>query len=141
MKKNATISTVVKHRFYKQNNFWYIDLPEFLEAGLGNQANLMMVAGSDKFLDLLSENGSEVLVKFSGEPFKGHTTRMEKKRLGMDKVLLDSIGHPEVDYGAYYNVSMHEHKPFSHELWLCPVTEYVFGGIYPDTIYVKKTSK
>jgi hypothetical protein len=25
-------------------------------------------------------------------------------------------------------------NPFNHQLWLCPVTEYVFGN-YPEEIY------
>ena len=33
--------------------------------------------------------------------------------------------------GAYYTVQEN-----NHELWLCPVTEYVFGGGYPDEIYI-----
>ena len=41
----------MKHRFYKENKIWYIDLPEFLEKGLGTKSNLMMVAGADTLLD------------------------------------------------------------------------------------------
>jgi len=26
----------------------------------------------------------------------------------------------------------------NHQLWLCPVTEYVFEGGYPDKIFIKK---
>jgi prepilin-type processing-associated H-X9-DG protein len=39
--------------FYKKNGLWYADLPEFLALGLGTKANLLMVDGSDTFLDLL----------------------------------------------------------------------------------------
>ena len=35
------------HKFYKENSIWYIDLPEFLEEGMGSKANLMMVDGAD----------------------------------------------------------------------------------------------
>ena len=29
----------MEKRFYKENGIWYIDLPEFLEQGLGTKAN------------------------------------------------------------------------------------------------------
>jgi len=91
-------------RFYKQSNTWYIDLPEFLEAGLGTQANLMMVDGADTFLDHLSRMGTEVWLQFS-----------------------------PVSYGMYYTVPTMQ----GHRLWLCPVTEYVFQGGYPNRIWVE----
>ena len=47
----------MKHTFNKEQGTWYIYLPEFLEKGLGTKQNLMMVAGADTFLDILS-NGS-----------------------------------------------------------------------------------
>jgi hypothetical protein len=47
-----------------------------------------------------------------------------------------SIGHAPVDYGAYYMVNELKGKPFQHRLWLCPVTEFVFGG-YPNQIYIE----
>ena len=48
----------IEKRFYKENGIWYIDLPEFIEQGLGTKANLMMVDGADTFLDFLSDNGN-----------------------------------------------------------------------------------
>jgi prepilin-type processing-associated H-X9-DG protein len=47
---------------FKKNGLWYADLPEFLALGLGSKANLLMVDGSDTFLDLLSSNTSKVSV-------------------------------------------------------------------------------
>jgi len=37
--------------FVKDAGIWYADLPEFLEAGLGTRANLMMVDDADDLLD------------------------------------------------------------------------------------------
>jgi hypothetical protein len=59
------------HRFYKDDQGWFIDLPEFLEAGLGTKGNLAMVAGADTLLDRLSNNGDEVILRISDEDFKG----------------------------------------------------------------------
>lgn len=131
----------MKHTFNKEAGTWYIDLPQFLEAGLGDKGNLMMVAGADTFLDILSNNGETVTVQIELSAFNGQHARLEKQSIGMDKELLDSIGHPEVDYGAYYTVTEYQNQPFNHELWLCPVTEYVFGGGYPDTIFIKVIAK
>jgi hypothetical protein len=119
-------------RFYKENDIWYIDLPEFLEAGLGTKQNLMMVAGADLMLDNLSNNGTEITLTFADEPFEGSQNTLHKKRIGLDKKLLALIGHAPVDYGAYYDWKENDNQ----SVWLCPVTEYVFQGGYPDTIYV-----
>ena len=124
--------------FYKENKLWYAHLPEFLELGLGSKANLLMVDGADSFLDLLSSNGSNVTVKLSTQPFKNHSIHLEKIKIGLDQTLLDNIGHAPVDYGAYYNVKKYQNQPFQHKLWLCPVTEYVFQGEYPNDIYLTK---
>jgi len=136
--QKTTIKTMTKRlSFYKENGLWYADLPGFLELGLGTKANLLMVDGSDRFLDLLSSNGSKVTVKLSTNPFEEHSMKLEKLKIGLNQDLLDKIGHAPVDYGAYYNVTKYENKPFQHTLWLCPVTEYVFEGYYPEFIYLQ----
>lgn len=127
-------------RFYKENNIWYIDLPEFLEAGLGTKANLMMVLGADELLDILSNNGDNITVEFDDKPMLGHNAQLQLIVMGMDKKLLDAIGHAPVDYGAYYTAFSTEGLGYEFKIssvWLCPVTEYVFGGLYPKSIYIK----
>jgi hypothetical protein len=128
---------IITKKFYKEDGMWYIDLPEFLEACVGTKANLLMVAGADTFLDLLSKNTHKVSLVFSTTDFPYALCKLNKLHLGMDKEYLDKIGHAPVDYGAYYDVVEMNKEPFQHKLWLCPVTEYVFGGNYPDVIYVK----
>jgi len=128
---------IITNKFYKEDGMWYIDLPAFLEAGLGTKENLLMVAGADTFLDLLSDNTHKVSLVFSTKDFPYSLCKLNKLHLGMDKEYLDKIGHAPVDYGAYYDVVEMNKEPFQHKLWLCPVTEYVFGGNYPEEIYVK----
>ena len=123
--------------FYKENSNWYADLPEFLEAGLGTKNNLLMVDGSDTLLDFLSGNASAVTINISTTAFTGYNTVLVKEGFGMNIGLLNAIGHAPVNYGAYYNMSHFKELCFSHRLWLCPVTEYVFGGSYPDEIYIQ----
>ncbi len=120
-------------RFYKEDQIWYIDLPEFLEMRMGTKANLMMVDGSDDLLDILSENGVEVTIEFSNQPFDGATYRLRAQHVGSNQSLLSKIGHAFVSYGMYYNVTELDNM----RIWLCPVTEYVFGGCYPREIYLK----
>ena len=120
--------------FIKDNGIWYADLPEFLDQGLGTRANLMMVDGADTFLDLLCSGLPRVTLQISTGPFPGWQTCMDKIKKGLNPQLLALIGHAPVDYGAYYNVTTLQGKPYRHQLWLCPVTEYVFGQ-YPSKIY------
>ncbi len=123
--------------FYKEAGIWYADLPAFLEAGLGTKTNLMMVDGSDTFLDYISNNQGEATLQISTDQFDDSDAVLNKIRIGMNKGLLDNIGHALVDYGAYYLVEKFKGVFLDHQLWLCPVTEYVFDGGYPETIYIK----
>ena len=72
--------------FYKEEVLWYIDLPEFLDAGLGTKANLMMVAGADILLDKLSKNGDKITLQISNISFVGWTTWLEKEKQGKDDI-------------------------------------------------------
>jgi hypothetical protein len=130
--------TVTK-KFYKENGMWYIDLPEFLEAGLGNKNDLLMIDGADTLLDILagnkpnkSVNGTELTLTLGNEAFDNYTHTLTKKLIGKNQDLLVQKGHAPVDYGVYYDVKELD----SHQVWLCPVTEYVFGGNYPDKIWL-----
>jgi len=130
----------VTKRFYKENGMWYIDLPEFLEAGLGTKNNLLMVAGADTLLDILSDNGTETTIEFGDEPFIGHNVQLNLIEMGKDQTLLDAVGHAPVDYGAYYTAYNTQWLGYEFKIssvWLCPVTEYVFNGGYPKNIYLR----
>jgi hypothetical protein len=124
-------------RFYKERDIWYIDLPEFLEEGLGSKANLMMVDGADTLLDILSNNGSEITLEISDKAFPEGITLLELDRTGKNQELLDAVGHAPVANGAYYNTLLINNNKITMSVWLCPVTEYVFDGYYPQNIYVK----
>ena len=135
MMQNKTVTKTLS--FYKEAGIWYADLPAFLEAGLGTKANLMMVDGSDTFLDYLSKNSGKATIKLSTDQFEGADAVLNKIRIGMNKGLLDTIGHALVNYGAYYQVDSFKGEALNHQLWLCPVTEYVFEGGYPENIFIK----
>ncbi len=124
--------------FYKENGIWFADLPAFLDAGLGTKANLMMVDGADTFLDHVSNNQNCATLKISTSQFAGTDSVLHKTGIGLNQGLLDQIGHAKVNYGAYYIVDQFKGALINHQLWLCPVTEYVFEGMYPQTIYIKQ---
>ncbi len=133
---NVTITKTLS--FYKENGIWFADIPAFLDAGLGTKSNLMMVDGADTFLDYVSNNQNHTTLKISTAPFEGSDAVLNKIRLGLNQDLLDQLGHAKVDYGAYYHVEKFKGIAINHQLWLCPVTEYFFEGIYPQTIYIKQ---
>ena len=146
LKSETTKGNSFTKRFYKENNLWYIDLPEFIENGFGTKANLLMVDGSDKLLDLLSRNTGECVVKFKdhsiynpGEEPK-YDAIMDIASEGMNKVILDEVGHAPIDYGQYYTTMAVVDSTIHHiRAWLCPVAEWVFGH-YPKRIYVELLS-
>ena len=107
------------HRFYKeQNGGWFIDLPTWR----GPKAALAMVAGADTFLDMLSDGENEVTLSLSTEPIEGYEQLIRQK--------LNYMGA----YGADYKILSYKGIEFNHDVWLCPVTLYVFGE-YPEIIY------
>jgi hypothetical protein len=100
-------------KFYREDNRWYADLPEFIEQG-GSKEACEMVAGADTWLEELGgEKGWIVL------------TVSDKRKCYFDRYL----ALQEVDEnGATYKTDT------GHELWLCPVTLFVFNQ-YPQMIY------
>lgn len=101
-------------RFYKEHGLWYADVPKWP----GPKAMLLMVDGADTFLDFLSEPDEEITLSLSLDPVPGYHR-------------LDYVHpHPAGD-GAYYLTYM---KGEPHKLWLCGVTEFVFGYM-PEEIW------
>ena len=140
--EDERLKNVKYELFYKENGMWYISLPEFINKGLGNKNNLLMVDGSDTFLDILSgyepnatPDNTKISLVLCDQEFLGCTYTLTKIDNGLDQDLLNKVGHAPVDYGAYYMV---EEIP-GHKLWLCPVTEYVFDGVYPEKIFLRKS--
>ena len=70
-------------------------------------------------------------------PFIEADAVLNKLGYGMNSNLLEEVGHAYVDHGAYYLIEKFKDQSINHQLWLCPVTEYVFEGGYPQTIYIQ----
>jgi hypothetical protein len=110
-------------RFYNEGGRWYADLPKYIQEG-GDKEDLLMVAGADTWLDILSECGSEITLEISTEHFDG----FDSKLLYVGDI--HTIGASTGDYIVY---------PDMHKMWLCGVTVWVFGE-YPQVIYYKVIS-
>jgi hypothetical protein len=113
------------YKFVKESRDWYIELPEFLENG-GSKGDLQMVEGTDTLLDIISEGAGEVSLALDRSPFPGS-----------DKLILTERCEPNIG-GGYYNLPTFEGKEFNKTMWLCGVTEFVFGDL-PNEIFIKRT--
>lgn len=113
------------HTFYKEAyGGWFIDLPEYLESG-GSKGDLAMVAGADTMLDIVAGKAQEVTLTMHIQPFDGAAM------LQLIRLCEPSMG------GGYYHMQSFEGREVNQEMWLCDVTEFVFGNM-PQRIYVKR---
>ena len=112
------------HTFNKEPSGWYIDLPKYIEQG-GYKEDLAMVEGADTMLDTMADGKSSVTLTLATESFKG-----------ADELVLTQKCDPIVG-GGYYLLKQWEGKVVMHDMWLCAVTEFVFGYL-PEKIFVKR---
>ncbi|OLY91453.1 hypothetical protein SAMN05444008_1288 [Cnuella takakiae] len=112
------------HRFIKEYGGWYIDLPQYLEQG-GSKGDLAMVEGADTMLDYIAAGDTDVVLSLSETPFEG-----------ADELKLEALRDPVIG-GGYYLLDQFEGKNLQQRMWLCGVTEFVFGKM-PDRIYVRR---
>lgn len=97
---------------------WYIDLPKWT----GGKGALQMVAGADTMLDMLSEGNNNVKIDVSFTPFP-NATELKKLRI------------PTFGNGAFYKVVSCNGVKLGSTIWLCNVTEFVFGE-FPKKMYI-----
>jgi hypothetical protein len=112
------------YRFYKDEDGWFVDLPEWE----GDVWELQMVAGADIFLDVLSQGKDEIYVTLSDTPFDG-----------AEVLVYQEIGRLEgfeMGSGAWYLLQEYMGITYNLKMWLCEVTKHpmVFGH-YPNKIY------
>ena len=108
-------------KFYKDpEHRWYVDLPEWE----GEKDNLEMVLGADSFLEILAQGEGEVRVILSTIAFDGAS-----------ELTLTADGG--IIGGKWYKLEECAGIVYSFNLWLCNVTEFVFGK-FPETIWFSK---
>lgn len=101
-------------RFYLEETRWYADIPTWV----GPKSALEMVHGADRFLESIASNQDSLQIQFTLKEIKGF------------HMLVKTCNDPIE--GAHYLYKTRELK-YEH-LWLCGVTEFVFGFL-PDIIY------
>lgn len=112
--KDGTKFTVLMLTFNREKDGrWYIDLPNWR----GPKAALEMVAGADTLLDSLCTEGHTVVLHVDTKPFTDaeRTLTYEAPQMYGD--------------GAFYLTET------SERVWLCGVTEFVFGEMPPIIFY------
>lgn len=75
----------------------------------------------------MAEHANSVLLEISREEFEG-----------ADVLVLTEKCDPYVG-GGYYLMKNYEGREINRSMWLCQVTEFVFGDI-PEKIFVKRVS-
>lgn len=110
-----------KIRFYRDENRWFADLPEWIENG-GDRDDLEMILGADEWLDIIYNNEESVILNLSITPLR-------------NKIVLNQAD----DAGGVYIAHEYNEEIVNHVLWLCAVTKFVFGE-FPETIYYEKTT-
>lgn len=112
---------------------WFIDLPEYIEQG-GSKGALAMVAGADDLLSELDSGSGKIsieLFKLNKDDEIPDESILLKRQLTIP--ILNAVT------GATYDIrsKLSTKKIKTKMLWLCPVTLYVFNGIYPKRIAFK----
>jgi hypothetical protein len=103
-------------KFVKENNQWYIDLPEWE----GSKAELEMVAGADDLLDYIAQDKTDVSLVVS------------EYSIDNNDIILSKI--KDLENGADYKV---DNCSAVDKLWLCDVTKYVYGYM-PNYLFIKQ---
>ena len=127
-------------RFYKDTDSrWYVDIPDFP----GTKAELEMVEGADTMLAVMSQGEDDVWLTMSDKYIKptpmvkmldGSEPDMSKYNYPEPTMLTKIQDTPEIG-GATYTFDKWNGIEYNYPIWLCEVTEYVFGYL-PEVIYV-----
>ena len=86
-----------------------------------------MVDGADTMLDVMAEGSASVTLILSVEPFEG-----------ADELVLTERCDPYIG-GGYYLMKSYKGQEINRSMWLCQVTEFVFGDL-PKRIFVRQES-
>lgn len=118
----------MKLKFIKEDNQWYIDLPEWT----GDHEDLEMVAGADQLCEQLSKDGKTLIIDINPSDTCDYVDPEEivliktSEDYGADYEVHDNTWTINPDFEPTVNVE---------NIWICPVTKYVFGE-YPKYIKI-----
>ncbi|MCG2615917.1 hypothetical protein LZZ85_16595 [Terrimonas sp. NA20] len=114
------------YQFIKEPTGWYIDLPEYILQG-GTKEGLQMVEGADVMLDIIAEGRDKVILDIDLHALPGSTT-----------LLLVEKCDPYIG-GGFYLLEEWNGKKVGMKMWLCEVTEWLFGHL-PAAIHIKEVA-
>ncbi|MEO7446246.1 MAG: DUF6717 family protein [Ferruginibacter sp.] len=112
------------YTFNKNETGWFVDLPDYVAQG-GKAENLQMMEGADVMLDIIAAGNNTVSLIMAIENFENSYALILKEKCDV------------VKGGGFYVLEQFEEKKLNLHLWLCDVTEYVFGDI-PEIIFLRK---
>ena len=127
--------------FYKEDNEWYLDLPE----QLATKASCLMVGGTPllfNMLEAVQNTSGKVTLEVSEYATTDYDLIITLANIGVDANELSEWGHQLVEYGGYYDIvtlgddSIFSNDFINYRIWLCPTTEVVFGH-YPKKMFIK----
>jgi hypothetical protein len=111
-----------KFHFYKTaQNEWYLQLPDWK----GDPTDLQMTEGADIWLEMIGGSNSTVDMTIDNKPFA------QAETLTLLRLKEENLGGGGIYYLEYY-----QNKKIDLKLWLCDVTEFIFGEI-PQKLYFK----
>ena len=87
-----------------------------------------MVIGADTMLDYVGKGAPVVKLALADQPFDE-----------ADRLVLKENYSKESGGGGIYLLENYNGEVLNQEMWLCEVTEFVFGYL-PTTIYFKKVA-
>ncbi len=109
--------------FYKTSDHeWFVTLPEWK----GDKAELQMVEGADAMLDMIANNGTDCNLELNDEEF-----------IDADLLTLTHARKQNRGGGGDYLLEIYNGNTVNQKLWLCAVTEFVFGNL-PQKIWFRK---
>ncbi len=112
--------------FIKEENRWFITLPEYLRKSYGRMSEL--VEGAQTMLNTVARGMNCICLKLDTEPFEG-ADRMEL------------VQHCEAPRGgAYYIMNTCNGRPINKKMWICDLNLFVFGDM-PQGIYFRKLNE
>ena len=83
---------MVKKIYQEEDRRWYIDLPEYIESGIGSKANLEMVADANTLMSALAQGDTTIKLKFTDTEFEGyHVHLIRSSDYGYRSELTDDI--------------------------------------------------
>ncbi len=110
--------------FYKnKDGEWYLNLPQWK----GDPADLQMIEGADKWLDLISDHAGNTKLILSDTIFEAAET------LTLLRIREENLGG-----GGIYYLESYQNKKVGLKIWLCEVTRFVFNQI-PQKVYFSVT--